>query len=126
MDIKKWIPLSDIPERLYLEGLHDDYEGFRLLLKGEGNSKMLRISFQFNLGFRNFDESDRLKTLNLIPELCSKWSLFKVKDSTFTKWVIEESLEKYTNEELIHYIIATPNDIVEVLSMSEPKVEWLN
>jgi hypothetical protein len=126
MSIQRWIPLEEIPEKLFLEGLHDDYEGFRLLLKGSGNSKTLRISFEFVLGYRNFNESERLKTLNSIPELGKNWSLFIIKNSAFINWLIDESYNKYSEEELNHFVIATPDDVVEVISLNEPQVEWLN
>jgi len=32
MKFKKWTPIDSLPQTLYLEGLYDDYEGFRLLL----------------------------------------------------------------------------------------------
>ena len=50
---KKWEPLPGLPEEMYLEGLHNDYEGFRLLLKGDGDqAKMLRITFDPVLAYR--------------------------------------------------------------------------
>ncbi len=126
--IEKWEPLPNIPSKLYLEGLHDDYEGFRVLLKGEAKSnRMLRIYFPTHLAYRNVDETNRLKTLVDYPILATMlWSLFVSKDDDFINWVATESAgiicdtTQYRN-----YIIATPNDIVEIISNEEPIIEWL-
>jgi hypothetical protein len=55
----KWELISELPEDMYLEGLHNDYEGFRLLLKGAGDkARMLRITFDPVLAYRGIDEGD--------------------------------------------------------------------
>jgi hypothetical protein len=125
--IEKWEPIPNLPPKLYLEGLYDDYQGFKLLLKGEDSSgRLLKIEFTSRLGYRNIDETYRLKTLNNHPILTSQWPLFVSKNDDFTKWIETEStgtvdpLVSYNN-----YIICTPNDIVEVVSDQEPIVEWL-
>jgi hypothetical protein len=61
---KKWEPLKNIPRILYCEGIHDDYEGFRILLIGENErSPVLRIMFDAARSYRNTDEGDLLKTI---------------------------------------------------------------
>jgi hypothetical protein len=85
-DIKKWEPIDSIPEILYLEGLYDDYEGFRLLLRSENHSKMMRIMFKSYLGYTNIDESYMLKTINESLALCQGWPLFFSHNTDFVKW----------------------------------------
>lgn len=126
MFIEKWEPMKDIPEKVYLQALHDDYEGLRIILKGSGNSRTFRIKFNTNLGYRNTNESERLKMLDENPEFCGGWALFKVKDSDFIKWIITESNEIVHEGNIMHYIILTPDDIVEVVSKDNPEIEWLN
>jgi len=125
--IEKWMPILDVPPKLYLEGLHDDYDGFRLLLKGEDLSgRFLKIEFTSHVGYRNIDESYRLKTLERFPILTSQWPLFVASNDEFINWICFESAETINNK-LSHknYIICTPNDIVEVISNEEPVVEWM-
>ncbi len=57
--IIKWNPFSSKKtESIYCEGLHDDYEGFRILLTAEEKaSDMLRLSFENALYYQNRDES---------------------------------------------------------------------
>jgi hypothetical protein len=125
----KWSPVEGIPKVLYVEGLHDDYEGFRILLKGEGSkSRMLRITFDPALAYRNVDDGDRLKSLSEWAG-DEDWSLFTIENSAFIDWFIDENhpkYDRYDRENIVHYSIMTPNDIVDVISEFKPKVEWLN
>lgn len=123
---KKWIPLEKIPSRLHCEGLHDDYEGFRILLKGDDpNSSMLRITFNAVLVYRNIDEGDLLLTIQTRPDLGHS-ALFTVENSTWLEWFHGESCEIHERETIVHYAIYTSNDCIDVLSAFEPTVEWLN
>lgn len=126
MVIHKWQPIDNIPDRLYLEGLYDDYEGFRLLLRSENSQEgIIRIRFDAHLAYRNTDESERLQTLNNHIQLCGHWPLFIVEESDFTEWLIVESYVIRNATDIVHYMIVTPNDIVDVLSVEAPVVEWL-
>ncbi len=122
---EKWIPLEKIPPRLYCEGLHDDYEGFRILLKGDDpNSSILRITFDATLAYRNIDEGDLLRTIQARPDI-GHFSLFTVECSTWLKWFHSESCEIHDGENIVHYAIYAANDCIDVLSAFEPSVEWL-
>lgn len=122
----KWEPIEDIPARLSCEGLHHDYEGFRILLKGPGpDSATFRIIFDPTLAYRNIDEGDLLKTIHEMPDP-GIFSLFTVDSSTWLKWFHEESYGIHKDENIVHYAIYTVNDCIDVLSAFEPTVEWLN
>ena len=120
----RWIPQENLPQTLYVEGLHDDYEGLRILLKGEndkGIEKTFRVFCESYIAYRNVDESNRLKMLNQYPELCSKWTLFMTFDSDFISWIKEESNGVLGEQKLYHFVIASPNDIIELL-LTEPPI----
>lgn len=123
--IEKWIvEIEDFPSDIFVNGLYDDFEGFRILVKGGNNSRIYRISFDSALGYRNFDESERLNMLNDFPTSKDGWSLFKTKDSEFIDWIVKESFEVHVKrEEITHYYIVTPNDIIEILSTTLPSIE---
>jgi hypothetical protein len=122
---KKWLPLEDIPDRLYLDGLYDDWEGFRLLLRHYETGRMLRITFDPALSYRNTDEGDLLKTED-ISEGFFKWPLYIVENSRFLKWFHEESYEIRKKDNPLHYAIVTQNDFIDVISAFPPIVEWIN
>jgi hypothetical protein len=120
----KWEPLKDIPNLLYLEGLHHDYEGFRLILRDDKSGQVLRITFDPPLTYRNTDEGDLILFFKncKLPE---KWPLFKMKNSNYLKWFHEQSLNIREDEKPIHYLIITPDDCIDVISSFTPRVEWL-
>jgi hypothetical protein len=123
---KKWEPISGIPSELYVEALHDDYEFFRVLLKGKSpQAKMLRIYFDSVYAYRNIDEIYRLRTWNNFKGERPS-SLFIVENSKWLEWFHEESQELYLEHSIKHYAIHTVQDCIDILSEHEPLVEWLN
>ena len=123
---QKWIPVESIPTRMYCEAVHDDYEGFRILLKGEDpKSPVLRVSFESVLSYRNIDEGNLLRTLDLIRDR-EIHPLYTVQNSSWLKWFHEESYNIHVNSDIVHYSIMTHDDCIDILSEFEPTVEWLN
>ncbi len=121
-----WEPIKGIPSELFVEALHDDYEFFRILLKGKSpQSKMLRIYFDSIFAYRNLDESYRLRTWNKFKGDRPS-SLFIVENSKWLKWFHEESQGLYHENPIKHYAIHTVQDCIDILSEYEPLVEWLN
>ena len=120
----KWEPIEDIPDKLYLDGLYHDWEGFRLLLSDYETGRMLRITFDPALSYRNTDEGDLLKTEE-VAEGIFAWPLYIVENSRFLEWFHKESYEIRKKDNPLHYAIITPNDIIDVISAFLPTVEWL-
>ncbi len=122
---QKWVPIHSIPDILYCEALHDDYEGFRILLQGEAShSPILRVSFEFVLAYRNIDEGSAFKTLEVLND-AERSSFYIVQNSHWLTWFHEESCDIYKNRHITHYAILTSDDFIDVLSECEPVVEWL-
>jgi|SRR5690606_9599280 len=111
-NIKTWYPKLDekFPNSIVIDGIHDDYEGFRILVRGGEPSKVYRISFGFDyLGYRNFDESERLRTIPDFPKNSREWCLFKSDESSFIDWMVHESKGIHSLDEITHFYIATSN-----------------
>mmetsp|Transcript_7221 Transcript_7221/g.9363 ORF Transcript_7221/g.9363 Transcript_7221/m.9363 type:complete len:125 (+) Transcript_7221:142-516(+) len=120
----RWVPLNNLPQALYLEALYDDYEGFRLVLKGEdSSSRPLRITFEDVLSYRNTDEGALLETLSNFN--FGGWSLFTSQTSNYIDWFVSESGGIYDENDIVHYFVYTPNDCVDILSIAPPRVELL-
>lgn len=113
---------------MYLEGLHNDYEGFRLLLKGTGDqAKMLRITFDPVLAYRGIDEGDLISYERLDEDdQLGRWGFFIVGSSSYIEWFHRTSQGVHEEESIMHYAIYTPNDCLDILSSYPPEVEWLN
>jgi hypothetical protein len=123
----KWEPVEGIENEIWVEALHDDYEGLRILLKGSSESSgVLSISFPQYYGYRNVDESYRDKLWQTGDFEERDWSLFKTTASEFIEWLFEQSGGVYSKEEMVHYVVKTGADVIEVVAnLTPPKVEWL-
>jgi len=125
---RKWKPVSDVPEEMYLEGLYNDYEGFRLLLRGHGDqARMLRIAFDAVLAYRGIDEGDLISyPRNDEDEGLGRWGFFIVSSSSFLQWFCQTSQNIHPPKDTVHYAIYTSEDCIDILSACPPSSEWLN
>ncbi|MCB9896090.1 MAG: hypothetical protein H6839_16780 [Planctomycetes bacterium] len=126
----KWEPISGLRPVMYLQKPHYDSEELVIWLeedyaqKGKESPKLLRLGFKAPIAFRSADEGDLLQTLDLMAKQ-APWPLFKVDDSRFIHWLFEESMTIREPKSLIHYAIATPNEIIDVIDSEEPAVSWV-
>ena len=124
---KKWEPLEGIEAELWVEALHDDYEGLRILLRGnESSSPVLRMTFSHYYVYRNADESYRLALWREAQFEERNWCLFTTTSSSLIDWLSSEAGDVYKKDEMHHYLIKTGADVIDVVTnKNEPKVEWL-
>lgn len=120
---QRWEPIDNISAQVTCEGIHDDYEGFRVLLRCS-DERVLRLSYARALAYRNVDEGDRLRTLRH-AHVEPNWSLYTVENSSFLRWFHLESDGIHTDENVKHYAIYTLNDCIDILANSAPFAEWL-
>lgn len=134
----KWQPIKGIPQTLYLNNLKYDCNILAIdLYNPAEESRILDICFDGFLAFRIMDESkyswkyrefDRvLLDMQLETNSYQKWSLFIVNSSTYINWFLEQSSGIHDDDVLIHYIIATPDDVIEILDIrgtESPVVQW--
>jgi hypothetical protein len=122
---KKWAPLPDIPDEMWMAAIHNDSEGFRIILECTDPTRpQLRIRFEKLYGYRNFNESYRLKTwTEFRGERPS--SLFIVENSKLVRWFHQETTNLHANDRVVHYAIHTGDDCIDILASVQPTVEWL-
>lgn len=124
--VERWTPIDNMPSTLYVEELIDSYNGLKVLLKGEDeNSQEFELKFENYFGYRNFNESERLKTINKFSFFSEGWSLFIANGTDFTSWLTDESLGTVDESDIYHIIINSPEDIIEVLTADLPVIRKL-
>ena len=126
----KWEPVNQIPNLLYIDKLEYSKEGLKIFLKEEPNNmtRRLKIRFKYFLGFRNFDETYRLKTISEDENFSMQtpWTLFVAEKDEFINWINVETYDMFEGvRSFKNYIIATPDDILEIITDSEPIAEWI-
>ena len=121
-----WAPLPGLPSVLYVEALHDDAEGLRILLRGEDKaSRALRVTFDRVVGYRNVNESFRLRTWASIAGAPTRTCLLMVRGSAWVEWLVAESAGLLDGRALTHYAVHTGDDCIDVVVESPPRIEWL-
>lgn len=122
-----WKPIDDLPKPIYIEAIHDDWEGFRILLRGSDPTlSMLRITFESHLSYRNTDESYLLKIWNSMEKELAGENFYIVENSSYIDFFNEMTGNMYSDWQVKHYAIYTISDCIDVISTNPPIVEWLD
>lgn len=125
--IEKWLPFpSEKDKQPYIcEGLHDDYEGFRVLLSSEKvGSPMLRLKWDNVLFYQSRDEAYLFSYFDF-NQFEFPYPFYIIKDSELITNFHKNSDEIYTDWKIQHFAIYTTNDCIDVLSVSNPSVKVL-
>ncbi|MBB4823292.1 hypothetical protein HNO89_000512 [Sporosarcina luteola] len=124
----KWKPINGMPSKLYNDALIDNKEGITLEFSDEDHKKKIFVTFEHGvLSYRNTDEGSLLKRLDYLDQqygtnFYSECTLFKVEDSDYMDWFLDESLGIYERSQLEHYVFLTLNDVIEILTTYPPCV----
>jgi len=122
----KWNPING-SSVLFVEAIHDDYEGFRVLLKEDGGeSRMLKIKFESALSYKNTDESYMLKTWHNTSKEILGNIFYKIENSEYLSKFHEDSMNIYQDWKIKHFAIYTTQDCIDILSLQDPEIQWLN
>ncbi|WP_194435574.1 hypothetical protein [Vibrio fluminensis] len=124
-----WEPIPDTPRRVICNSLSDGDEGLCIelseyFLPNDAQSSVprkLRIKFDAFIAYRNIDESYRLRLLEQNQN--REVSLFIVESSYWLDWLQKESHGYYEDRKVVHYLIMSMNDCIDVLSEFEPDIE---
>jgi len=120
--IQKWLPENQ--GYFSCEGILDDYEGFRVLARGEGS--MYRISFEGVVAYSSVEESSCFNDAKRAPGFGTKDCCFTVENSWYLSELHEISSGIRKNDDINHYALYFSNQCIDVLSYGQPVVENLN
>lgn len=134
----KWKPNEGIPPTFWLENFKYNKGLLTLYVQDQIDKSLPMLSICFNdfLSMHITDEGNLLKDTCDVDESLSKmekkpgyyyrWSLFTVENSHYIEWFNKEILGEHENLDIIHYVIKTPNEIVEVLDSADhkPILRW--
>ncbi len=120
---KKWNPIPLFEDKcLYVEAVHDDWEGFRIWFTSE-NTKLgvvLIIRFEVALLYVNSNESYRLSLVKNDGQMDFPHLFWKVEDSELIKEFHRQSVNIYEDWEIQHFAFLSGEACVDVLSISDP------
>ncbi len=119
----KIIPsVSGFTKIIAVQGIFDDLEGFRVIVKGNDNNDYTLKFDRHIIGYRHFDEGDRFNSKYEFSCDIKYWSLFKSYNSDFIDWLNTETFSPYDYGEVLHVILIAQNNIIDILAFDEPKI----
>lgn len=125
-----WTPVHIHKSQYELISLQQDWNGVKIIFDDE----KIQIEVTYGeelLAFRSCDEGDRWKTIdNVLYENGKNFFrgqlFFKVENSEFKNWYMQENFDIIKEMEFEHHVFITANNIIDVLSLKEPKIKVLN
>ncbi len=122
---ERWQPIDGLAPKMFLDAMHDDREGFRLILKAlDPKFRELRILFDAPLCHRGTQEKYLLRTIYEANSIYP-WPIFIVHNSRYARWFYAQATDAI-DKDGHHYHIAAMDQIVDVLSARPPILSWLN
>ena len=125
----KWEPVEALAPLYYIDEIHDTMAGFTIKLSEyKDEKKGVILLFENGIeGYRNADESFRYKTILYLHKqygdsFLGQWTFFKVQNSSYIQWLLEESCGTNYSLSLTHFSFFTGNDVLDVVSTDEPTV----
>jgi len=125
----KWKPLPDLSNSYYIDEILDRIKNFNFLLTDYNDErKKLRVIFEHSVdAYRSTDESYRQKTLydlgNKHGTEFTKWTFFKVYNSSYIQWLSEDSYEFLDKDSFTHFCFIAADSILDVVTNYEPRFE---
>lgn len=128
----RWEPISNLAKSYYIESIHDDRQGFKIILCNE-KSKNKAVEIMFEDSVYAYASTDDTSVGTIINQLYLEygsafyqgWTLFKVSNSTYIQRLSEQSYGVISARPLIHFSFVTIDSILDVISDYEPKVTFI-
>lgn len=125
--LKPWgIPIIESNNTFEVEAIHDDYEGFRILLReNQKMHRVLKITFNSKISYRNTDESFLLNVWSSTDKDILGKIFYTISNSKYLDFFNQMTEGLYNTWDITHYAIYTTSDCIDILSDQPPIVEWL-
>jgi len=124
----RWETILSNAKHLFMESLHDHSGILEIELADYSNNiatARYKITFHSFPAYRNIDESYRLELWQRRAPLSDSdrlgWTLI-VADSPWVQEFVNEPVLDLFNPGILHFLIVTENDVIEVLSNQEPTI----
>jgi hypothetical protein len=130
--LRRWETLMSDAKHLFMESLHDHSGVLEIELADywqNAATARYKVTFRRYPAYRNILEEYRLELWERRGQRsdpsATGWTLI-IPDSPWVQEFANEPILEVFNPAIVHYLIATENDVIEVLSDEEPQVERLD
>ncbi|WP_139253997.1 hypothetical protein [Marinobacterium iners] len=111
-----------LDDDIYCQDLVDNGSCLALTLNAVHRSISIKITFDFFYIYSKSNESYRLETIDKIPD--DRYLILTVENSRLAEWFHKESKGIYSDDDVVHYLIITSDEVIDVLSSIPPSIEW--
>lgn len=130
---ERWEPIQGLAQKYYIESIIDIIGIFKILLcDAQDRTKKVLITFEKSIDiYRLINENARSHTLSALQEqyganFYETWTFFRVTNSSYVKWLSEQSYQLSDVWEFQHLAFVGMNSTVDVINTYNPKIEFLN
>lgn len=127
----KWTPIEGLASGYYIDSISESIDGFKIILS-ESKDINKKVSVRFEQGidsYRCTNESFRLKAIYELNEKYHEqndgWTFFKVVNSSYIRWMLDESYGTACSLPFVHFYFNAEEVILDVVADREPTVEFL-
>ncbi len=125
----RWKPREEIAGRYYIDsfGMSENWS-LIVQLSNTGNTQKIKIVFPNIVGsYRYTNESYYIMVFGDLSDVYpddfySHWSLFKITNSQYLQWLLEQSYTLADRRPLQHYCIFAGDEVIDVATQFEPEV----
>jgi hypothetical protein len=125
----KWEPIKNLAPKYYIDSISDNIDEFSITLSDADNKNKIKVTFEtLVLSYRSTNESFRLSIIKYLDECnieYSKWTFFKIINSTYIQWLSEQSYGIIESIPPTHFSFVAGDSIVDVIAVYEPKVDFI-
>lgn len=128
INLEPWNTISYPTGTYELEKILYDRDGTKIELAN--NNCIVTIHFPKPIEFlRTSDEGNRIRTTHDIlaeygETIFREHAIFKILNSELSAWLENETFTILNQENFTHFLIATNNDITEIVSFNEPLISF--
>lgn len=126
----RWTPCQNLAAKYDIDRVCNDIKSLEILLTDYYNQQdKIIVAFKDSVySFRSCDESLRVADF---ADLSSKygndfygnWTFFKIENSSYAKWLSNQSYEFFKKENFIHFVFMGMNSVLDVVAAHEPLIK---
>ncbi len=129
----RWEPgIQGLSAKYYSESVDDDVNGLTFIIS-DAKEKEKKIMIFFNHPVFSYQMTEESSAVNRFYDLLDKygrdfihkWAFFKIRNSSYSQFIAEQSQGKIQAEDVTHFMLFTIDFMIDVISLHEPLVEWL-
>lgn len=127
----RWRPIDGLSEKYRFESITHSLDGFEMIFSEVCDERRrIRVFFYDVDLYRTTREPAMHRLVRELSvrygdDFCGRWTFFKVENSEYTAWAMEESQGIYEAQYFPHYSFITANAVIDIVS-NEPTVEFLS